>query len=29
MADILAAARAEYVKLEKTLSDAEIKGWPA
>jgi len=25
--DPFAAARTEYVKLERTLTDAEIKGW--
>ena len=29
MADIRAAARNEYVKLEKTLTDTELKGWAA
>ena len=29
MADIRAAARNEYVKLEKTLTDSELKGWAA
>ena len=28
MAHVLRAARTEYAKLEKPLSDAEIKGWP-
>ena len=29
MADIRTAARAEYVKLEKSLTDTELKGWAA
>jgi ATP-dependent 26S proteasome regulatory subunit len=29
MTDIRAAARNEYVKLEKTLTDTELKGWAA
>jgi len=28
MAHLLQAARTEYAKIEKSLSDAEIRGWP-
>ena len=28
MSHVLSAARAEYAKIEKTMTEAEVKGWP-